>query len=134
MKLWIVSMKFILPIFIFAAFACTSPEVSHVNRGVELRKNGMLEEAIIEYDSAIRENPEFALAFNNRGRAYFDLQEYEKAIGDFDESIRLNPQDSLAYANRGMTYRSMRQHRQAQFWVPPPSGHVRTSQPTLEQL
>ena len=39
------------------------------NAGVELQEQGSLEEAISEYDEAIRLDPQLADAYNNRGLA-----------------------------------------------------------------
>ena len=63
-----------------------------------------MEEAIIEFDEAIRLDPKLALAYNNRGASYYDLGQYQRAIEDFDEAIRLDPKFVLAYANRGFIY------------------------------
>ena len=38
-----------------------------------------------------------AIAFSNRGAAYFNIMEYDRAIQDFDEAIQLNPQDANAF-------------------------------------
>jgi tetratricopeptide (TPR) repeat protein len=40
--------------------------------------------------------PGYAEAFNNRGNAYYELDQYEKARADFDESIKIKPKYSKA--------------------------------------
>ncbi|MCP5038699.1 MAG: tetratricopeptide repeat protein, partial [Rhodobacteraceae bacterium] len=44
---------------------------------------------------------ELAWTYNNRGRAYSKLGEYDTAVTNFDQAIRLSPGFSLAYYNRG---------------------------------
>ena len=42
--------------------------------------------------------------YNNRGIAYFDLQNYEQAISDYNRAIEINPKYAEAYYNRGLLY------------------------------
>jgi tetratricopeptide (TPR) repeat protein len=49
------------------------------------------DKAIADYDEAIRLDPKYAIAFNNRGSAWLIKKEYDKAIADYDEAIRLDP-------------------------------------------
>ena len=49
--------------------------------------------------------PDNAAAYNNRGKIYENLSEYEKAMGDYNEAIRLKPDNILAYYNRGKCIR-----------------------------
>lgn len=87
---------------------CTGPSTLtaewHLEQGNRLVAQGHLEEAISEYDEAIRLNPEYAYAYYNRGTAYYYLGQLERGIQDYDEAIRLNPEDALAYANRAQVY------------------------------
>ena len=59
----------------------------HFNAGVELQERGKWEEAIAEYDEAIRLDPKFADAYYNRGNAYADLRQYEEAIQDYGDRV-----------------------------------------------
>jgi len=63
---------------------------------------GDFEGAIADYDEAIRLDPEYAGAYNNRGLAKYDLGDLEGALADYDEAIRLDPEYALAYYNRGL--------------------------------
>jgi TPR repeat protein/Flp pilus assembly protein TadD len=76
----------------------------HNNRGASYRNLNRYNEAIEDYDAAIRLNPDYATAFYNRGIAY-DLKGFHSlAIDDFDTAIRLNPDLSDAYTQRGLAY------------------------------
>ncbi|MFC1995184.1 fused MFS/spermidine synthase [Chloroflexota bacterium] len=81
----------------------------HYKTGVELTGQGKLDEAIDEYNEAIRLNPGYAMAYNNRGNAYAELGQFERGIEDYDEAIRLNPGYAMAYNNRGTSYVSLNQ-------------------------
>jgi tetratricopeptide (TPR) repeat protein len=76
----------------------------HFDRaGIYCRVNDY-DSAIAEYTEAIRLNPDYATAFNNRGHVYNRKGDYDHAIADYTEAIRLNPDDAKAFRNRGYTY------------------------------
>jgi tetratricopeptide (TPR) repeat protein len=70
-------------------------------------------EKVENYNKVIQLNPDDALAYNNRGNAYFNLGQYQRAIEDYNEAIRLKPDDALAYNNRGNAYKNLRQYQRA---------------------
>ncbi len=55
----------------------------------------------------------YAYAFNERGRAYADLKQYEQAIADYGRAIALDPNYAAAYNNRGNAYADLKQYEQA---------------------
>ena len=61
---------------------------------------GRHEEAIADYDEAIRLEPDYAEAYNHRGIARRNLERYEEAIADYDEAIRLRPDFISTYYDR----------------------------------
>lgn len=68
------------------------------------RINENYDKAIECYEKAIELNPEYAMAYNNRGYSYNKLGEEEKAIEDYSKAIEINPEYALAYSNRGISY------------------------------
>ena len=58
---------------LLVACSGTSGATEHNNNGVTLLHEGKPAEAIAELDKAIELNPELAVAYNNRGRAYGEL-------------------------------------------------------------
>ena len=60
--------------------------------------------AILDYDQAIRLNPEYAEAYNNRGYAYYWNGDATHAIADYSRAIELRPNYAYAYNNRGAAY------------------------------
>ena len=86
---------------------------AHYNAGAGFQSQGRFEDAIAEYDEAIKLHPEFARAYNNRGTAYERLAQYQRAIQDYDQAIRLDPAHALAYNNRGSAYGNMGQIQRA---------------------
>jgi regulator of sirC expression with transglutaminase-like and TPR domain len=51
---------------------------------------------------AIKLNPNYPDALNNRGVAYISQGQYDRAIQDFDQVLKLDPKDPDAIRNRAM--------------------------------
>ncbi|HTZ88937.1 MAG TPA: tetratricopeptide repeat protein [Alloacidobacterium sp.] len=64
-----------------------------------------LDEKIRFYTEAIRLNPDFAEAYNNRAVASGEKGDLEGSLADYDEAIRLKPDSMYAYTGRGETRR-----------------------------
>ncbi len=113
MKVPILAMVLLLVLAPLLGCGSLSKAEKHFNTGGELYDQGRLEEAIAEYDEAIRLDPQLTLAYNNRAATYVNLGQYQKAIQDYDKVIRLNPQLVVAYNNRGFAYDELGQHERA---------------------
>ena len=79
-------------------------------RGFAKSELGLYHEAISDYDTAIRLEPDYAKAYVNRGVAKGKLKEYFAAIVDFDTAIRLKPDDAHAYVNRGVAKGKLKEY------------------------
>ncbi|MHA2069376.1 MAG: tetratricopeptide repeat protein, partial [Candidatus Thorarchaeota archaeon] len=66
-----------------------------------------------QVNEAIRLNPKDALAYYNRGLAYYYLGEPQRVIQDLNEAIRLDPKDGKNYNNRGYAYGGLGQWQRA---------------------
>jgi tetratricopeptide (TPR) repeat protein len=62
------------------------------------------DKAINNYSEAIKINPKFVKAYNNRGIAYIHKKQYDLAIADFSKAIELDPKNGKAYNNRAIVY------------------------------
>jgi tetratricopeptide (TPR) repeat protein len=69
--------------------------------------------AIKDFDEAIRLIPNLAGAFYGRGNAWSAKNEYDRAIRDYDEAIRLDPNDALNYSKRGFAWLAKGDHSNA---------------------
>ena len=79
----------------------------------EYFRQGKYEEALADYNEAIRIDPQDALAYYNRGTTKGALDRHQEAIHDFDQAIRLKPQEALAYDNRGTAKGTLGQLQEA---------------------
>lgn len=73
---------------------------AHFNRGNALLQKGSPDQAIADFDAAIKLEPKNASAYNNRGNAKSEKGDPDGAIEDFDAAIKHNARDASAYFNR----------------------------------
>ncbi len=60
-------------------------------RGNTLYQDGKLEQAISCWTEALRLNPEYAVAYYNRGIARMGIDENDRGHNDFQKACKLNP-------------------------------------------
>jgi tetratricopeptide (TPR) repeat protein len=73
-------------------------------KGKELSSVETADKAIENYSKAIKINPKFVKAYNNRGIAYVWKKQYDLALADFNKAIELDPNNGKAYNNRAIVY------------------------------
>ena len=106
---------FLLPALMLVLPSCggLSASEKHYEAGVELFDQGRFEDAVAEFDEAIRLDPGHAEAFSSRGLAQGSLGNLSRAVQDYTEAIRLDAQSVVAYNNRGIAFRALGQSRRA---------------------
>jgi tetratricopeptide (TPR) repeat protein len=80
------------------------------NRGLAQTRKGAFDDAIADFDNALRIDPDDGRARNARGIAFRRKGEYDRAIADYDVALRRNPRDVRALNNRGVAYRWKRDY------------------------
>jgi tetratricopeptide (TPR) repeat protein len=79
-------------------------------RGGAMYYKGDLVRALADYDEAIKLDPGFARAFNNRCWARAVVGRVQEAVADCDESLRLEPNVANTLENRGFAWLKMGQY------------------------
>ena len=82
-------------------------------QGVSLFNDGAYDQAVAQFDNAIRFNSDDQDSYWYRGRAYSGLGEHQTAIDDFERALKLDSSLPLVYLDRGSAYLSLGQHQQA---------------------
>ena len=67
--------------------------------GIAKRKSKDYQGAIADYNKAIAINPQYAVAFNNRGNAKVDLKDYQGACADYKRAISLGYHSTKNFLN-----------------------------------
>ena len=73
-------------------------------RGKKFSSVENADQAIDNYSKAIKINPKFSKAYNNRGIAYILKKQYNLAVADFSKAIESDPKNGQAYNNRAIVY------------------------------
>lgn len=82
-------------------------------RGTEMIKYENYRQAISDLSEAIRIDPDFIEAYENRGVARYYSGDFTGAIEDFDKALELNPYDFETYGRRGWAKFSIRDFKSA---------------------
>ncbi len=82
-------------------------DLPHFNFGVKLREKGKIDEAIEQYQIALKMNPDYLDAHVNLGNIFLDDKGWiDKAIEQYQIAIKLNPNDVDARNNLGNAFLS----------------------------
>ena len=92
-----------------------SPDVAQeiFNRGAELLKQGKWQDALDDFNEAIRLRPDIAVGYRFRAYAYVEGGNIPRAIADFDEAIRLKPDDAQTYFDRAQNLFRQKMYEEA---------------------
>jgi tetratricopeptide (TPR) repeat protein len=88
-----------------AGFDAPAEAFARSVRGSVLRHGGALEQAIAEFDRAIRLDPGLARAHRSRAMTRAESGDYPAGVADLDRALALAPDDSRSYAVRGEYHR-----------------------------
>lgn len=80
------------------------------NRGIILAANGRYDEAMQDYERAMKITTSMGKIYINRGNVYHHWQDYDLALADYDKALALNdvPADIALY-NKALTYIRLKQ-------------------------
>jgi tetratricopeptide (TPR) repeat protein len=71
------------------------------------------QEALGDFNAAIRYDPKFADTYYYRGAVYNDLGKFDEAIRDYNSAIKLKPDYPKAYFNRSGAYFHIHRYQNA---------------------
>jgi tetratricopeptide (TPR) repeat protein len=87
-----------------AALAASNEAIKRNNFGAELVKQGRLDEALTEFQSAIRSDARYTAAHANLAYTYDRLGRTDEAIEAYKTTVALDPKNAIAFNNLGVLY------------------------------
>jgi len=75
---------------------------TYINRAWPLGIQGRYDLALRDYDKAIKLNPKYAVAYNDRGVTFLRMGRLDRAIADYDQALHLDPNTVFALYGRGI--------------------------------
>lgn len=94
-------------LILLLSFSCTSKEQQaqkHFKKGFEYHNQGLVDQAIGEYQQALKLNPNFIEVYMNLGAIYVGKKDYDQAIQQFKKVVELNYYNTKGHYNLGMVY------------------------------
>jgi len=90
-----------------------NPSHVYAMRALAFSLKGRYDSAIRDYDTAIRMNPDFAVALNNRAWAYFRWGKAAMGLSDAERSLELSPTSPNTLDTRAHIYQTLGRVREA---------------------
>jgi tetratricopeptide (TPR) repeat protein len=84
-----------------------------VDRGMENCQNGRYDQALKDFNDALKLKPNDAMLITYRGVVYYAKGQNDLAMKDFNRAIELDPKAGKAYYQRGMIYENQQKYSQA---------------------
>ena len=75
-----------------------------VDKGVAAMEAGKFDQALKDFNDAVKLKPNDAKLYDYRGMVYRCKNMNTKALEDFDKAMKLDPKFALPYRNRAMLY------------------------------
>ncbi|MDJ0735935.1 MAG: tetratricopeptide repeat protein [Nostocaceae cyanobacterium] len=73
------------------------------------------QKALETYEKAIELNPDYAEAWNGKGKILYDLNQYKSALAAYDKAIQIEPEYLDAWIGRGFTLHKLQRYQEANF-------------------
>jgi tetratricopeptide (TPR) repeat protein len=102
----------VLAVFLPHLAAAQSVE-AYVNQGIENSQNGRYDQALKDFNQALKLKPRDPTLLTYRGVVYYAKGQYEKAMQDYNQALAIDPKFGRAYYQRGMIYENQEKYAQA---------------------
>ena len=99
---------------LFTVGPATAQDVkTYVERGMENSQSGRYDQALKDFNDALKLKPNDAMLITYRGVVYYAKGQNDLAMKDFNRAIEIDPKTGKAYYQRGMIYENQEKYAQA---------------------
>jgi tetratricopeptide (TPR) repeat protein len=105
---WMVTLVFFLP-----NLAAAQSVQAYVDQGIENSQNGRYDQALKDFNQALKLKPRDPALFTYRGVVYYAKGQYDMAMKDYNQALEIDPKFGRAYYQRGMIYENQEKYAQA---------------------
>ena len=99
---------------VFTAGLVAAQEVKTlVEQGIENSQEGRYDQALNDFNAALKLKPNDPLLITYRGVVYYAKGQNDLAMKDFNRAIEIDPKCGKAYYQRGMIYENQEKYAQA---------------------
>ena len=102
-----------LALLLAAGPAAAQDVKAMVDRGMENCQNGRYDQALNDFNDALKLKPNDALLITYRGVVYYAKGQNDLAMKEFNRAIEIDPKAGKAYYQRGMIYENQEKYAQA---------------------
>jgi tetratricopeptide (TPR) repeat protein len=95
------------------SFSDNKKAIEYYNKGMNQSKKENFEKAVEYYEKALKEDPEFAFAWDNLGVCYRKLSNYDKAIECYKKSLEIDPKGLMPLQNMALVYQYKKEYYKA---------------------
>jgi tetratricopeptide (TPR) repeat protein len=87
--------------------------IEYYNQGIEASENQNYQKAVALYEKAVKEDKNFAFAWDNLGRSYRQLGKNKEAIKCYKKSLKIDPKGKVPLMNIAVTYSFLKDYDKA---------------------
>jgi tetratricopeptide (TPR) repeat protein len=95
------------------SFSDNKKAIEYYNKGMDEVKKENSEKAIVYFEKAVKEDSEFAFAWDNLGVNYRRLKNYDKAIECYKKSLEIDPKGLMPLQNMALVYQYKKEYNKA---------------------
>ena len=96
-----------------AGLAAAQDVKAIVDRGMENCQSGRYDQALKDFNDALKLKPKDPALITFRGVAYYAKGQNDLAMKDFNQALEIDPNFGKAYYQRGMIYENQQKYSQA---------------------
>lgn len=87
--------------------------LEYYEEGQKLDQNEKYDLAIVQYNRAVKSDPNFAFAWDNMGLCYRKLNRFEEAIKCYKKSLEIEPKGTMPLQNIAVAYEYLKDYKAA---------------------